>query len=214
MLMFVSFDIVGAVSSDSCFGEHVNDARPSSSTTADRQPPHSSYSFNSNDATQFNDNQVDLLDSLDYDNGSIINGRDSVPETTADSQMSSTQGSSAVASSSARRNEAIEFGSASGSGSGDNYVDDYNDDSVSDISDISEVFKLNSDMLPEMQRSIDWVSRCEHGACHQTIAAHFRRIYPSNSHTIKHSHNSMFAGAFANCVRRQSTRLSIEIVCK
>lgn len=43
--------------------------------------------------------------------------------------------------------------------SGENVADDYNDDSnMSDISDLSDVFKLNSDIMPEMQRSIDWVS--------------------------------------------------------
>lgn len=44
------------------------------------------------------------------------------------------------------------------SSSGDNDADDYNEDSnMSDISDLSDVFKLNSDIMPEMQRSIDWV---------------------------------------------------------
>lgn len=41
----------------------------------------------------------------------------------------------------------------------DSLLDDYNDDSnASDLSDLSDVFKLNSDILPEMQRSINWVS--------------------------------------------------------
>lgn len=41
----------------------------------------------------------------------------------------------------------------------ENLMDEFNDDSnASDISDLSDVFKLNADILPEMQRSINWVS--------------------------------------------------------
>lgn len=147
-LIFVHFENAGADSSDS-FGEH---ARHSASIAVDRQPPQNKYLYNSNDAKQFDDNQLDLLNSLDYDNGSIISGGNNILETTADSQIPSMHAGATMALSSARRNETIEHG-------GDSYVDDYNDDSVSDISDISDVFKLNSDILPEMQRSIDWVSR-------------------------------------------------------
>lgn len=45
------------------------------------------------------------------------------------------------------------------SGYDENQMDEFNDDSnASDISDLSDVFKLNADILPEMQRSINWVS--------------------------------------------------------
>lgn len=41
----------------------------------------------------------------------------------------------------------------------ENQMDEFNEDSnASDISDLSDVFKLNADILPEMQRSINWVS--------------------------------------------------------
>lgn len=108
----------------------------------------------SNHATQPDDNQLDLLNSLDSDNGAIVGGKEIVSATSTAavaSPVPTAHGSDALSAASTKRDEAAEF-------AGDNYVDDYNDDSVSDISDLSDVFKLHADILPEMQRSIDWVS--------------------------------------------------------
>lgn len=56
----------------------------------------------------------------------------------------------------------------------DNDADDYNDDSnMSDISDLSDVFKLNSEM-PDMQRSIDWVSFSNLKSHPQNTFSYFR----------------------------------------
>lgn len=52
----------------------------------------------------------------------------------------------------------------------ENQMDEFNDDSnASDISDLSDVFKMNADILPEMQRSINWVS------CHFSLIVHIEK---------------------------------------
>lgn len=132
--------------------------RTCAAIAVDRPSPQPDYSCGgsgcSNHATQPDDNQLDLLNSLDYDNGAIVGGKEIVPEASTAavaSTVPTAHGSDALSAASTKRDEAAEFAS-------DNYVDDYNDDSVSDISDLSDVFKLHADILPEMQRSIDWVS--------------------------------------------------------
>lgn len=60
----------------------------------------------------------------------------------------------------AETNSCIVNDNAKSSDYDENRMDEFNDDSnASDISDLSDVFKLNADILPEMQRSINWVSR-------------------------------------------------------
>lgn len=117
----------------------------------------------SNDASQFNDNQLNLLKNLNYDNGTDINDKVNVPEATAATTTATSlqiNENSTTSTGSTTQNQHIDdFG-------GD--VDDYNDDTVSDISDLSDVLKLNTDIMSdEMQRSIDWVStqHCEVETC-------------------------------------------------
>lgn len=158
---------IGAAKTSVIVAEHTNDALRTNAATAADRPPHqpdylystssNSSSNNSNHTTQFDDNQLDLLNSLDYDNGAINSEKKIVSETiTATTAPTPTvlaeNEGDALPTASMKRNENAEF-------VGDNYMEDYNDDSVSDISDLSDVFKLHADILPEMQRSIDWVCK-------------------------------------------------------
>lgn len=123
--------------------KHNMDAQIDDTVAVDRPPPINNFSCNNE--IDFDDNQLDLLKSFEYDNATNLCVKELTPSIVA-------QQTDATETATTNKNKINDF-------NGENEVDDYNDDSVSDISDLSDVFKLNADILPEMQRSIDWVSR-------------------------------------------------------